>query len=69
MFMPKKNQNGIHSSNDPSIPAFEEEMIEVIGANAHNLKNLSLQIPRNKMVVITGICGSGRSTLWGWRGV
>jgi len=61
--MPKKNQNGIQSSIDPSLPAYEEEMIEVIGARAHNLKNLNLRIPRNKMVVITGISGSGKSSL------
>jgi excinuclease ABC subunit A len=37
--------------------------IEVIGARVHNLKNLSLSIPKNKLVVITGISGSGKSSL------
>jgi excinuclease ABC subunit A len=37
--------------------------IQVIGAREHNLKNLSISIPREKMVVITGVSGSGKSTL------
>ncbi len=41
----------------------EDEMIEVIGARSHNLKNISVQIPRNKLVVITGLSGSGKSSL------
>ncbi|MDI1354683.1 MAG: excinuclease ABC subunit UvrA [bacterium] len=41
----------------------EEEFIEVIGARSHNLKNISLTIPRNKLVVITGLSGSGKSSL------
>ncbi len=40
-----------------------EEFIEVRGAREHNLKNLSLRIPRNKFVVITGLSGSGKSSL------
>jgi excinuclease ABC subunit A len=39
------------------------EFIEVIGAREHNLKNISLSFPRNKLVVITGISGSGKSSL------
>jgi excinuclease ABC subunit A len=37
--------------------------IEVIGAREHNLKNISVSFPRNKLVVITGISGSGKSSL------
>lgn len=37
--------------------------IEIIGAKEHNLKEVSLRIPRNKMVVITGVSGSGKSSL------
>ncbi|MCX6325376.1 MAG: excinuclease ABC subunit UvrA [Bacteroidia bacterium] len=37
--------------------------IEIKGARVHNLKNISLKIPRNKLVVITGISGSGKSSL------
>src|SRR5690349_8356835 len=39
------------------------EFIEIIGAREHNLKNVSLKFPRNKLVVITGISGSGKSSL------
>ena len=39
------------------------EFIEIIGAREHNLKNISLSLPRNKLVVITGISGSGKSSL------
>ena len=37
--------------------------IEIRGARVHNLKNISLKIPRNKLVVITGVSGSGKSSL------
>ena len=40
-----------------------EEYIEIQGARENNLKNLSLKIPKNKLVVLTGISGSGKSTL------
>lgn len=39
------------------------EHIEVIGAREHNLKNINVSFPRNKLVVITGISGSGKSSL------
>jgi len=39
------------------------EFIEVIGAREHNLKNISVNLPRNQLVVITGISGSGKSSL------
>uniref|UniRef100_UPI0040569D45 excinuclease ABC subunit UvrA n=1 Tax=Alistipes sp. TaxID=1872444 RepID=UPI0040569D45 len=41
----------------------KEEKIEIWGARVHNLKNVNLQIPRNKLVVITGLSGSGKSSL------
>ncbi len=40
-----------------------DETIEVIGARAHNLKNIDVRIPREKLVVITGLSGSGKSSL------
>ena len=40
-----------------------EEVIEIIGAREHNLKNINLKLPRNKLIVITGISGSGKSSL------
>jgi excinuclease ABC subunit A len=39
------------------------KFIEIKGAKAHNLKNLSLKIPRDKLTVITGLSGSGKSSL------
>lgn len=41
----------------------EQENIEVFGARVHNLKNINTSIPRNKLVVITGLSGSGKSSL------
>ncbi len=40
-----------------------EASIEIIGAREHNLKNVDLSIPRNRLVVITGMSGSGKSSL------
>ena len=39
------------------------EVIEIVGAREHNLKNVNLTLPRNKLIVITGISGSGKSSL------
>ncbi len=41
----------------------KSELIRIRGANEHNLKNISLDIPRNKLVVLTGLSGSGKSSL------
>jgi len=41
----------------------ETGILEVYGARVHNLKNIDLKIPRNKLVVITGLSGSGKSSL------
>ena len=40
-----------------------KKFITIRGAREHNLKNINLQLPRNKLIVITGISGSGKSTL------
>ena len=39
------------------------DSIFIKGARTHNLKNISLEIPRNKIIVITGLSGSGKSSL------
>src|SRR5580698_1496015 len=44
-------------------PEEEAEVIAIHGAREHNLKNISLSIPRNQFVVVTGVSGSGKSTL------
>ena len=41
----------------------DQEYIEVYGARVHNLKNINVKIPREKLVVITGLSGSGKSSL------
>lgn len=51
---------------NPTLPAIsdvEVEYLEVFGARVHNLKNIDVELPRNKLVVITGISGSGKSSL------
>ena len=40
-----------------------ENSIKIKGARAHNLKNINVEIPRDKLVVITGLSGSGKSSL------
>ncbi len=39
------------------------DFIEIVGARENNLKNLSLKIPKNKLIVLAGVSGSGKSTL------
>ena len=41
----------------------EEKFIKVVGAKEHNLKNINIQIPKNQLVVVTGLSGSGKSSL------
>ncbi|MGV3503787.1 MAG: excinuclease ABC subunit UvrA [Adhaeribacter sp.] len=64
----KKEQPAVLSSssitNTPApASSTDAQQIEVYGAREHNLKNISLSIPRNKLVVFTGISGSGKSSL------
>lgn len=48
---------------DLDAPDFNSNAIAISGAREHNLKNISLTIPRDQFVVITGVSGSGKSTL------
>ncbi len=58
----KKERGGREGQADP-VPTRAEEGILLQGAREHNLKNISLTIPRDQIVVITGPSGSGKSTL------
>ncbi|HEX3007619.1 MAG TPA: excinuclease ABC subunit UvrA, partial [Bacteroidales bacterium] len=49
-------------NNEQDAPVGDEQ-IEVLGARVHNLKNVDVTIPRNKFTVITGLSGSGKSSL------
>ncbi|MFN4081861.1 MAG: excinuclease ABC subunit UvrA, partial [Saprospiraceae bacterium] len=58
----------LHSEAQISAPevaagAADADCIEVIGARVHNLRNIDVRIPRNKLTVITGVSGSGKSSL------
>ena len=46
-----------------SAPRAERTEIQIRGARTHNLKNIDLDLPRNQLVVITGLSGSGKSSL------
>jgi len=56
--MTKKNSNRANSTPDAN-----GQSIIIRGARVHNLKNISLDLPRNKLIVFTGVSGSGKSSL------
>lgn len=39
------------------------DFIEILGAETHNLRNVDVKIPKNSLVVVTGVSGSGKSSL------
>ena len=45
------------------MPKLNKNVITIKGARVHNLKNINVEIPRDKFVVITGLSGSGKSSL------
>ena len=55
----------ITETNIPILPEIEEseDQVVVYGARVHNLRNINVSIPRNKLTVITGLSGSGKSSL------
>jgi excinuclease ABC subunit A len=59
----KIKKNAMPSPYNSNSISAEDETLEVIGARVHNLKNIDVKIPRNKLVVITGLSGSGKSSL------
>ncbi len=61
--MPKKKNSPFSGENPPSLSPEKHGAILVEGAKQHNLKNISVRIPRNELVVICGPSGSGKSTL------
>lgn len=66
MKTPNKNAVNLHFPKKCcifAVPMANESYIEVTGARVHNLKNINVRIPRNKLTVITGLSGSGKSSL------
>src|SRR5271170_3736920 len=62
--MPTNRLESTHLTPKPAAAAFSEpEAIHVRGARAHNLKNISFSIPHNAITIVTGVSGSGKSSL------
>src|SRR5688572_17150806 len=57
------SRNGAAKRNAKKAPKIARNTIAVQGARVHNLKNISLEIPRDSLVVVTGLSGSGKSSL------
>ena len=50
-------------SDSPKFPGFTMQMIRIRGARTHNLRGLDLDLPRDRLIVLTGLSGSGKSSL------
>src|SRR6185436_4196845 len=66
--LPGQSVSTEHSDGDVAIAAgssskVDGEFIQVRGARVHNLRNLDVDLPRDKLIVITGVSGSGKSSL------
>src|SRR4028119_342955 len=59
--LPTESQNGLLSPTRPNPNS--QDMIRISGARQHNLKNIDLELPRDRLIVFTGVSGSGKSSL------
>ncbi|HUU89910.1 MAG TPA: excinuclease ABC subunit UvrA [Phycisphaerae bacterium] len=59
----RKPPQAVQAEDAASAPANGDEFILIQGARQHNLKNIDVRVPRDKLVVITGLSGSGKSSL------